>query len=642
MNWSLNELKSILDISNQAIIGFDKNAKINFWNQGSEKLFEWKYDEVLGKNIKDILIPFETRKLYPNPSDVVDLQKQLKEQTVVAYLIDKNNKEIFVEIFTSNFDDENFFYFIQIPKPSFFDSLRKALDKSGHLLVEKDLEGHYKEVNTVLERTFKLRRQDILGKTSRQVFEKSVSEKFDEKDKNILEKFEPETSEDYLELNGIQRCFLDTRFPLKNAKGDLSGIGIIGYDITEYKKSLQKISELEKKQLIVNEQLAIQSSKIKSEFLANMSHEIRTPINGIVGLNNLLKDTKLDKEQADYVEGIHRSCGILMSVINDILDISKIEAGRIEMEMVNINLNTMLNDLDMIFSTMAKQKGLSFTLINNIMKNENYILCDYGRLRQILTNILSNAVKFTFKGYVTLTASVVQKNFDEKPCKYLLFNIQDSGIGIDEKHKKQLFKPFTQAEASITRRFGGTGLGLSISKSFTELFKGKIEVESEKDFGSTFNVYIPYKKGEYMPENNVEKFNDLDISLNVLVVEDNPMNQKVAIKTLEKLNHKPTAADNGFEALQLLQNYPHRFDLVLMDLQMPVMDGYTATTEIRKLPEPLKSIPIIAVTANVLSGEREKVIAIGMNDYVTKPMNRNDLKAALYKWGKIFKENPSR
>lgn len=511
--------------------------------------------------------------------------------------------------------------------------VKTILDASNYLLFYKDTEGRYVEVNQAIINTLQMSRENMLMKTDFEIFSSEIAELYHARDLETFEKRECTVYEDILKWEGKVYWFSTTRTPLIK-DGVLLGLCGISHDVTEARNVQEKINSLEKDKLVENEQIALQSSKLKSQFLANMSHEIRTPINGIMGLNNLLKETPLNDEQMEYVEGIHRSCGALMSIINDILDISKVEAGRIELEILDIDLLVLLNDLDAVFRPAAKMKEIDFVLDTRITPNLMIIKADYARLRQILTNIVGNAVKFTFHGKVVLRTLYIEET------KKIRFEIEDTGIGISKDKISMLFRPFTQAEVSTTRRFGGSGLGLSISKSFVVLMHGSIGVNSTDGSGSTFWIEIPHIPGD--PEiikEQKERMHKASMKieepvrpLSILIAEDNPMNQKVAIKTLERLGHTATAADNGLEAVQILQMHPQRFDMILMDCQMPVLDGYAATQEIRKLPAPPGKIPIIAMTANALAGEREHCLEVGMSDYISKPVNKEELKQMLLRW----------
>ncbi len=375
---------------------------------------------------------------------------------------------------------------------------------------------------------------------------------------------------------------------------------------------------------------AVEANRAKSEFLAFMSHEIRTPMNGVIGMTALLSDTPLLKDQQEYVSAIRDSGSSLLAIINDILDLSKIEAGKLTLEETDFQLESLLTEAVKLAERPAREKNVPviFTCDSSL---PSWVAGDPVRLRQIALNFLSNAVKFTDQGHVTASASLVTNSIDGKFM--LKFAVTDTGIGISAEAQKRLFQTFTQADSSTTRQFGGTGLGLSISKRLAGMMNGEIGVESKLGSGSTFWVEVELKTAQ-APAPAITHSRQAPIYRQrgrILVAEDNQINQKVIKHLLAALGFTVDVVETGAEAVSRLQD-DSAYDLILMDCQMPVMDGWTATRAIRDSAAPTSTIPIIAVTANALVGEREKCLDAGMNDYLTKPISRQQLENVLNRW----------
>ncbi|MCB9363823.1 MAG: PAS domain S-box protein [Flavobacteriales bacterium] len=418
--------------------------------------------------------------------------------------------------------------------------------------------------------------------------------------------------------NGKEYWAITTLTPVFDNNQNLESIIAIDTDIT-YKKQAEK-------EILKAKKIAEESAKAKELFLANMSHEIRTPMNAIMGIIQLLKDTRLNKTQLEYLKSMDFAGENLLRIINDVLDLAKIESGKMSIEKIPFNLNELIKDLFSSLHHRVNEKDIR--LIKVIDKNvPNEIIGDPVRLNQILINLISNAIKFTKEGFIKLHVAATNTTNNTVNVK---FQIKDTGIGIHKDMHTVIFSDFEQANKETTRKYGGTGLGLSIVKRLLTLQDGSITLESTEGEGSTFTFEIPYtisslKDASKTTHTFSDSDNNLLINQKALLIEDNILNQMVATKFLESMGLKIDIANNGLEGIDTLAK--KSYDIILMDIQMPKMDGYTAASYIRTKMKGKKSqIPILAMTAHAISGEKEKCINVGMNDYITKPLKREHLK----------------
>jgi PAS domain S-box-containing protein len=427
----------------------------------------------------------------------------------------------------------------------------------------------------------------------------------------------------WISVDGKERMFEWSNALVLDEKGQMQYVTTIGIDITEQR---ERQIELEKAK-----EAAEAAAKAKADFLANMSHEIRTPLNGIIGLTELVLKSDLDPRQRDFLEKSNLSSHALLDVINDILDYSKIEAGKFNLENKPFELNSVLNSIMSLFEFQAVQKGITITLENHL--NESVMIGDALRLTQILTNLVGNAVKFTETGSIVI--HVISTDEDQDNI-HLQFSVKDTGIGMNPEAQKKLFQEFSQADSSITRKFGGSGLGLAISKQLVHMMDGDIWVNSEEGMGSTFvftavfgriTSVTPRAAEEKIPFSQ-EKLDAIK-GARILLAEDNAINQIVVVELLENLEMIVDIAENGKEAVELARTI--LYDLILMDLQMPVMDGFEATKAIRAIDE-YKEIPIVALSAAVMQKDKELTSAVGMNAHLSKPIDYDALIDTLIRW----------
>lgn len=416
---------------------------------------------------------------------------------------------------------------------------------------------------------------------------------------------------------------------MDDAKKTIHGFQAMARDITERIKF--------EKELIESKEAAISAAKIKSQFITNMSHEIRTPLNGIIGISNLLQKTDLDDKQKKYLQAIVTSADQLMGIINNILDLSKIEAKRMTVDEKPFDLHDLISGLETLFETRARQKNLSFfcRLDDQIPK---IISGDSIKLNQILFNLVGNSLKFTDEGFVQLDVKL--KELSETKC-IVQFKVIDTGIGIDKKHQEKIFSAFSQVESDTTRRYGGTGLGLTIVKKLVELQNGSIDLISSVGRGTTFIVELGFGIADEENLNNnkstqeQEQFNFEN--LKILLAEDNLVNQLVTSDLLKGQKAEVTIAVNGQEAIDLYKE--NDYDMILMDMQMPHMDGYQAMKIIRDdFPQEKRNIPITALTAHAFEGELNKCLEYGANFYLSKPFRPVQLFEIIEKMQELKKD----
>ncbi|AOY57002.1 MULTISPECIES: PAS domain-containing hybrid sensor histidine kinase/response regulator [Desulfococcus] len=522
--------------------------------------------------------------------------------------------------------------------------LYSLIDSIPDLIFYKDLKGVYLGCNPAFGKFVGFHRQDVVEKTDYDLFSKEMADFFREQDRLMLASGQPRSNEEWVDYPDGRRVLLETlRTPYFGPYGEILGLVGISRDVTDRKQMQEELKRAKES--------AEKANQTKSEFLAGMSHEIRTPMSGVIGMTELLMETNLDPEQAKGLELIHNSAHSLLSIINDILDISKIEAGKIELETIDFDLRGILRDMNGLMAVKAAEKSLSYRCVID-PDVPSLLRGDPGRLRQVLINLIGNAVKFTSDGGITLEVSCKTENDIQARIGFV---VADTGIGIPEGQAERLFEKFTQLDMSTTRKYGGTGLGLAISKQLCEMMGGEIHVESEAGKGSRFHLTVllekqrpagasaPPPRREHTPSvaESVENFPQLTAppekrtaadGAPILLVEDNETIQLVSLGLLKNLGYTADLAKNGREAIDALKKKNYR--LVLMDVEMPVMDGYAATRTIRGKGSPVLNpeIPIIAMTAHAMQRDLDRCMDAGMDGYLTKPVKKQNLAAILKKY----------
>ncbi len=519
---------------------------------------------------------------------------------------------------------------------------RKQFENKAHLLEEvvvnandgimithaRDLNGPGPEitfVNKALCDVTGYAEEEILGKTPRILQGKKTDRATLDRLKEAISQGKPFKGELINYTKSGEEYWLDVSIvPIKNRAGEVTHFAAIERDVTERKRFVADIMEAKEQ--------AESANRSKSDFLANMSHELRTPMNGILGMAGLLQDTDLTEEQQELLNTIKSSSDNLLSILNDILDLSKIEAGMVEIDEVPYDIRNALHDVTKLYSAIVIEKDLKPIQVDIDKAIPLCLAGDLTKIQQVLRNLLSNALKFTQAGGISVSASLQEDA--------LRFAVTDTGVGIPKERQKKIFDKFTQADESTTRNFGGTGLGLAICREFVELMGGEIGVDSEVGAGSTFWFSLPYTPLPDTLEPVNQKFSQQSDALinasqcKILVVDDHPINRLFAKKLLTKLGYTDLQfAEDGTEALTIAAC--HDFDAILMDCQMPKLDGYDASSEIRQQEmhaDLSKRTPIIAMTANAMTGDREKCLDAGMDDYISKPVKPEVLQEKLTRW----------
>ncbi len=653
MEQQLRFQATLLNAIGQAVIATDVHGMVTYWNSAAEKLYGWSAEEVLGKYV----VNFTTAEM--SQADSAQIMVNLKHgEAWAGEFVGKHRDGRTFPVFVTTvpfYDEEHTLLGLigisdDITRRKQAEEALRASEQrlnafftsapAGLALLDDNL--RYVKINDTAAQINGIPPEQHLGRRFSEVLP-GLADATMPLLEHVLTTGEAilntELSGTRPDNPGVVRYMQMSIFPVPGADGIPAGVGAIFIEITERKHAEQALQQARN--------AAEAAARAKSEFLANMSHEIRTPLNAIVPTTRMLLETELTPLQRESVAMIAAGSDVLLAIINDILDLSKIEAGQLELEYRPFNVHTCIAESVNLFAQQAAHKGLRLT--SHIAEHTPpMLLGDEVRLRQVIANLVSNAVKFTEQGEVTVTASaeriapgeaVEQSSMTHIEQCILCLRVHDTGIGIAPEVKQRLFQPFVQADTSTTRKYGGSGLGLAISKRLVEKMGGTIQIASEAGNGSTFLITIP---AEICPCEDDQRGSgnartpqpdapshqqDAHAPLRILLVEDNRLNQRVALALLRRLGYPCDVAMNGLEALEAVA-YQH-YHVILMDIQMPEMDGIEATRQIRRRLPAAKQPYIIAVTAHALQGDRERLLAEGMDDYLSKPIRLEMLQQAL-------------
>lgn len=633
VGYSDEKYRHIIENASVVMYTTDENGTITFANRQVGELTGYTVEELIGKDFSFLLHPSWLQQVFNHytnqfqqriPSTTLEFitrtkngQQKWVEQTAQLLIKDDHvtgyqcmvkditeKKKIELELKESE----------QIRKENQL-RLEAILENTTSLIFIKSLDGRYIMINRRFREVMGVSDEMVLNKTDYDFSEKETADHYKRLDDEVISTRKPVESEEWIYGPEGRKNLLVIKFPLIDHRRKIFGISGIATDITDRVLYQQKLIEARKN--------AEEAKQLQEQFLANMSHEIRTPMNGIQGMTNLLMQTELSSQQKEFTGMIKRSVNNLLVIVNDILDFSKIKAGRLTIDKTAFSIREVLNNIRAQFEHEVSRKELQLVIEPDLGLPET-VSGDPYRLNQVLVNMVGNAIKFTVAGEVRV--KVEQLNLQGNKADFL-FTISDTGIGIPEDKAAIIFDAFTQAGPDIARNYGGAGLGLAICKGLVELQNGTIAVSNIPGGGSVFLVNLPYEVQEASTEAS-----DNSMVLkgkHFLVVEDNEVNQKLVSYVLKKVGGTVDIAHNGRMAIDLLEDKSNRYDLIIMDIQMPVMDGYEATEYIRTVLQ--MKTPIIAMTATALKGDQERAEQVGMNEFMLKPFDFDDLYKRLVK-----------
>ena len=502
--------------------------------------------------------------------------------------------------------------------------LRTLIDHLPDCVYVKDAESRFVAANVAVARIMGAAApDDVVGKTDDDFYPAELAAQYRKDEQELVRTGQPmiEKEEPHRDPAGNARAVLTTKIPLKDRQGKVVGLVGVSRDITDHKRAEQELQRAK--------ELAEEANRTKSQFLAVTSHELRSPMNVILGMTELALEEVLPAEARDCLETVKDSADSVLALLNDMIDLSRIEAGKLVFESVPFSLRRMVGETARLMQVRANEKGLTLDA-EVAAATPDWVRGDPLRLRQILLNLLSNAIKFTEEGKIVVRLDVAEQAADAAAIR---FSVADTGVGIEAAVRQKIFAPFFQAATAATPSKGGTGLGLTIATNLVAMMGGRIELETAPGQGSTFYFTLRFPTALEPSPPAIEEHTAHTVSggkiamanaLRVLLVEDTPASQILVIRVLNKRGHAVATAENGRQALEMLRQ--QNFDLVLMDVQMPVMDGFEAAAAIRAMSETRKSrVPVIAITAHAMKGDRERCLAAGMDGYIAKPIHGGKL-----------------
>jgi len=633
---------AILTASLDALISIDQHGVVVDYNKVAEQIFGWKYDEVFGKNLSDFIIPPHKRKahhagmksfLITKDSPVINKRLELTAQHKLGHTfpIEINIAPIeteqgisftaFIRDITSRLEAET--------------ELRLAAQtfESTEAMFISDSDGNIIRINKAFTGITGYTDDHVIGKKPSILSSGRHTSEFYKSMWATLALHGKWSGEIYNKrMNGeIYPEYLNIS-SVKDKNDKVTHYIAHFMDITEQKNNEENLRKARHE--------AEASNESKSLFLASMSHEIRTPMNAVLGILSLLKDTTLTEKQLTLISTAEDSGELLMTIINDILDFTKMDVNEQVLQVSEFDLHLLLKNCISLLKLLAEKKSLQLSLEQS-PKLPQFVKGDPDRIKQILINLINNAIKFTKEGCIKVAATLESQEHENELL--LRFQIIDTGIGIHKENQEALFDEFTMVDQTHSRKYEGTGLGLAICKRLVKLMSGHIQIESEVGKGSTFEFTLKLEKAD---ESLVQKTLLKDVvytpreNTRILLAEDNLPNQLVIKSILEFSNQQVDVVNNGYEAIQAVQNKD--YEIILMDISMPEMDGMTATKEIRKLTKPICNIPIIALTAHTLNGDKKRFLEAGMNDYLSKPIDRVAILSSIAKWTKREESQPSK